>query len=806
MPAVPGDSQCQFCGRATSDTAREQGGYCSAGCRDADDTLDGDGDTTTTTETHTDGTRAFFHVAGMHSATCEAFLERVATDQEGVHDATASYVSETVGVVYDPDQTTESAVSESLSTVGYRAVNREETDSESTASALAEGDTRALDDLLGFRYVAGVMVGAFILLPYVAVFYPAQFGLLPYDIFAGGVVESGGLLLLPVFLVSAGIVVVFTGLPLLRGAYVSLRLRRPNTDLLVAMTVLTAFVYSLVALLAGRIDIYFDLTTVATATTVAVIFYESVVKQRAMNRLTDLTMSRTDEARLALPSGTEPVDVADLVPGDRVLVRQGERVPVDGVLAEGQCTVDESVVTGESRPVTKRAGESIVGGSVVTGDAALVRVGDPPTSSIDRITTAVWLLRSATHGLQRRTDRLAAVVVPVLLVGAALAAVVSLALGRGLLAAVLSSLGVVLAASPWGLALATPLSVATNIRAALAHGIVVFDETVFARLRETDVVVLDKTGTLTTGEMRVVEADAPRESLAAAALLERRASHPAGAALVEFVETDTLADSRPATDGGTDARPATGEMGSDRVEAFESHAWGVAGVVDGTDCLVGHPDLFAEQEWSVPAELRDRVETVRQTGQLPVVVGRDGDATGVVVLDDQPREGWDEVLGRLSETADVVVLTGDDPAAATAFEGHPGVERVIAGIPPEGKTAAVGRLQTAGHVTMVGDGTNDAPALARADLGIALASGTALASDAADIAIATDDLETIETTFALASAADRRVRQNATLALTYNVVAVPAALVGLLNPAVAMAGVVVTGSLLAANASRSLLS
>jgi heavy metal translocating P-type ATPase len=570
------------------------------------------------------------------------------------------------------------------------------------------------------------------------------------------------------------------------------------------MTILAAFVYSTVALLAGRIDIYFDLTIVVAATTVAVIFYESVVKQRAMNRLTDLTMSRADEARLALPSGTETVDVADLVPDDRVLVRQGERVPVDGVLAEGQCTVNESVVTGESRPVTKRAGEEIVGGSVVTGDAALLHVGDPPASSIDRITTAVWLLQSATHGLQRRTNRLAAVIVPALVAVAVLAAVASLALGRGPLAAVLSFLGVVLAASPWGLALATPLSVATNLRAALAHGIVVFDETVFARLRETDVIVLDKTGTLTTGQMQVVEADAPDDSLEAAALLERRASHPAGAALVDFVESDGPADSRPATDGGTDTGSATAET-PDRVEAFESHAWGVQGVVDGTDCLVGHPDLFAEQEWSVPAELADRVETVRQTGQLPVVVGRDGRATGLVVLDDQPREGWDEVLSRLSETADVVVLTGDDPAAATAFDEHPGVERVIAGIPPEGKTAAVGRLQAVGHVTMVGDGTNDAPALARADLGIALGSGTALASDAADVAIATDDLETIETTFALASAADSRVRQNAGLALAYNVVAVPAALVGVLNPAIAMAGVVATGGLLAANASRPLL-
>jgi heavy metal translocating P-type ATPase len=799
---------CQFCGRTTADPVTDGGVFCSTGCHAASASLGGRTDDPAPvrrgiapeTDDPETGTRAFFHVTGMHSVTCEAFLEQAATDTEGVSGADASYVTETVTVTYDPETVSESDICDRLSVVGYRAVSREETSGESTAAVLAAGETRELDDLLGFRYAAGVVFGVFVLLPYVVVFYPAQFGLLQNALFAGGLSGSGGFMLVPLFVVPTTVVVLFTGLPLLRGAYVSIRLRRPNADLLAALTIVAAFVYSVVALLAGRIDLYFDLTIVVAATTVAAVFYESLVKQRAMDRLTDLTVSQAEEARVELPSGTETVAVEDLRPGDRVLVRQGERVPVDGELAAGRCTVDESVVTGESRPVTKAAGEKLVGGAVVTGDAAVVRVGDPPTSSIDRITTAVWLLQSATHGLQRRTDRLAALVVPAVLGAAALAAVVTLALGGGPFAAVLACLGLVLAGSPWGLALATPLSVATNLRAAMAHGVVVFDETVFERLRETDTVVLDKTGTLTTGEMRVASADAPDEVIDAAALLERRAAHPAGAAIVRYAETRTDGG-YPVTDDSSD-RTAT----DDRIKDFENHAWGVGGTVEGVDYLVGHPALFAEEGWSVGEAIDERVRAVRAGGQLPVVLGREGTASGVVVLDDEPREGWDNVLSRLDETgADVVVLTGDDPEAAAAFREHPAVDRAFAGIPPAGKTETVRRLQGEGHVTMVGDGTNDAPALAQADLGIALGSGTALASDAADVAIADDDLETVETTFALARAAGRRVRQNTGLALVYNLVAVPAAVAGVLNPVIAMAGIVATGGLLAANASRSLL-
>ncbi|MCU4741290.1 cation-translocating P-type ATPase [Natronoglomus mannanivorans] len=771
----------------------------------------------------------------MHSATCEMFLESIATDQDGVTAAEASYVTESIRVDYDGNRLSKSDLRDALSTVGYTAYLRDdavgaEADGNATTSTGTTRRSREMsglrkrrsDDMMDARYILGVVFGAFLMVPYVALLYPSHLAALysggPLQHFEGSFVDGGGLLFMRVYFVLTGIVLYFTGMPLLRGAYVSLKMRRPNTNLLAAITIVSAYLYSTVAIVVGYGDIYYDLVLVIAALVMGAIFYESSIKQRAMDRLTELTISQVDSARRYDADGTTTdVDVGDLESGDRVLVRQGERIPVDGVLADGGCTVDEAVVTGESLPVSKRAGDDVVGGSVVTADAAVVRVGDRTSSSIDRLTTTVWNLQSADHGIQRRADRLAGTVTPVIVAGAALVGVIAFALGTGLTGSVLASLAVLVVACPWALGFATPLSIATSIEAAMERGIVVFDETVFERLRDIDVVVFDKTGTLTRGQMDVLEADGPDDLLAAAGVLERRASHPAADAIVSAFggpatraepDDDTI---RATGDGGTiggadSSRVQSQTQESDRLTNFESHSNGVEGTVDGERILVGHPDLFAERGWSIDDSIQTRVLEARGFGRLPIVVGRDGHAEGVIVVGDEPREGWEETVTRLHDRGiDVIVLTGDDEEATDFFSRQSAVEHVFAGVPPAGKTATIRRLRADNQVTMVGDGTNDAPAIAEADLGISLGSGTALASDAADIAIADDDLEAVETAFDLASAARRRVEQNTRLALVYNVIAIPIALVGLLNPLFATAAVAVSALLVAANSSRRLL-
>ena len=844
-PTVSEDTAdtCALCGErlsASAVTAEDDTRYCSDGCREVATTLPeapdegSDGLEATASTLQGTGSRGngegsaeddpgsveatFLRVEGMHCATCEAFLEDRAESTPGVVGAEASYVTETVGVEYDPAVTSPEALCERLTTLGYTARPRESSPVDSHAM---EGDRhdptvhprereRGFDDLIGYRYAAGVLFASFLLLPYVVSIYPAHLGeLLGIEWLAAFGTEFGfstleGLLMLPFFLFITGVVLLFAGMPLLRGALVSLRMRQPNTDLLVATTLAIALAYSTLAALLGRTDVFFDATVVIAAVVVAAIFYETLVKRRAMDRLTDLTVSRVSEATRYGPDGTTwTVAVEELAPGDRVLVREGERVPVDGTVEEGPCAVDEAVVTGESLPVTKRAGDEVLGGSIVTEGAAILRIDDAVTSSIDRLTATVWELQRADHGVQRRADRLASIALPVVAVLGVIAAGAAYALGAAGPVALLAGLGAVLVASPWAVGLATPLSVATNIRAALERGIVVFDETIFERLRDVDVVVFDKTGTLTTGRMTVFEADAPEDLLAAAGALEARAAHPAAVAIADAFgprQGDESTDGA-STDGG---RTVTSDA---TVERFESHARGVSGTVDGASVLVGAPSLFADRNWTVPADLASRADAARDEGRLPVLVGRDGAAEGIVVVGDSPRDDWDATVAALADAGrEVVVLTGDDRAAAASIADHPGVAHVFAGIGPAGKTATVRRLQARGSVAMVGDGTNDAPALAAADLGISLGGGTALAADAADVTVLDDDLSRVQTAFDLARAAGTRTRQTLWLAGSYNAVAIPAAVAGILSPLTLAGAITVCGVLVGANAWRPLLS
>jgi P-type E1-E2 ATPase len=382
---------------------------------------------------------------------------------------------------------------------------------------------------------------------------------------------------------------------------------------------------------------------------------------------------------------------------------------------------------------------------------------------------------------------LATKIIPAVAGLSVLAGAATLVLSGDIGTTLIAVLTVVLAGSPWVLGFATPFSTGASIGAALNRGIAVFDETVFERLRTVDTVVFDKTGTLTTGRMELLDSDLSSALFAAVAALERRASHPAAGAIVA------------AFDGQSDAPAAKS------VTEFTSHGTGVEGVVDDDKLLVGTLDLFAEQGWTVSGELEDRAIAARKSGKLPVVVGREGSAVGLVQVGDEPRAGWEETLTNLSERGlETVVLTGDDAAAAEMFTESHHVDHVFAEVPPSGKAATIRRLQAAGRdVAMVGDGTNDAPALAAADLGLSLGSGTALAADAADLALVEDELPTVDTAFGLSATAATRRRQNELAALSYNGLVIPVALVGLLNPLVAMAGAALACGLVVANSHRS---
>ncbi|ELZ59300.1 MULTISPECIES: heavy metal translocating P-type ATPase [Halorubrum] len=793
--------------RERGDAAGDADGGDVAGPNDA-----GDGDRDVP-----DGHEAtFLEVDGMHCATCEAFIETVATDADGVSAASASYVTDTVRVDHDPDAVSVDDLSETVSGLGYSAYARDDAFSRRQASNMATA-----------RLAAGVIVGMAVMLQYIVLIYPTYFAFPFYNertlsYLDEALASTSGTYFFIVIAVLTTIVLFFTGKPILRGAYVSAKTRSPNMDLLVAIAAVSAYLYSTLAVIfVESPSIYYDVTVAIVVIVTVGNHYEDSVKDRATALLSEVTAVQVDDARRMTGNGeTESVAVDALEPGDRLLVRAGERIPVDGEAVDGDAAVDESVVTGESLPVRKVDGDAVVGGSVVTDGSLTVAVGPDATSSLDRVAELVYDLQSGNHGVQKLADRLATVFVPAVLVIAAVAAAASLALGGSGTDAMLVGLTVLIVSCPCALGLATPLAVAAGIRDALERNIVVFDDTVFERIREADTVVFDKTGTLTTGEMRLTAREVDDDLLRLAAALESRSAHPVGQAIAAARDAADAVDGGPGetpsdgatpavADGGAAATDAPGEGSAPgpTVESFESHARGVSGVVDGVEVVVGHPDLFDERGWTVPDAVREAVDGARDVGRVPVAVGRDGAAEGFVVVGDKLREGWEETVTALDESGvEVIVLTGDDERAATVFADHDAVSSVFAGVPPEGKAETVERLKARGVTVMVGDGTNDAPALAAADLGVALGGGTAMAADAADVAIVDDDLGSVATVFELARAAGRRVKGNIGWAFCYNAVAIPLAATGLLNPLFAAVAMGASSLLVVTNSSRALLS
>lgn len=758
-PITASDTDGEFCCRGCLEVQRRLG-------EDADAALEANDDDLGTEPVPEGCEQAFLAVDGMHCSTCEVFVESLGSDIDGVDAAEASYASELLRVVYDPDRVDSEDLPERLSGYGYEARLPEEQ---------AEDDG---SDVVRFL-IGGGFFGMMAMLWYILFLYPTYFGYPP-------LVDLGGFAFAYIaanIWVFTSVVLFYTGFPLLRGAYVSLRAGRPNTDLLVSLAAVGAYVYSTLALALGRTELYFDVTIAIVLVVTAGTQYEARIKRRASDLLSELTALRVEEATRH-PSG-EVVAVSTVEPGDDLLVKPGDRIPVDGTVTEGSAAVDEALVTGESLPRSKSPGDDVRGGTVVTDAPLVVRAGKEVTSTLDRLVELLWRIQSTRPGAQRLADRLATVFVPLVVLLAVATSGWLLATGTAPADALLTGLTVLIVSCPCALGLATPLAVASGTRTAAARNVVVATPALFEAAPEADTVVFDKTGTLTTGTMTVREVTTIDDEaggdflLARAAALERFSAHPIATAITDAVED-----------------PPEGAN-------IETHERGVSGTVDGTATLVGHPSLFADREWAVPESVADSAEAVRSEGSVPAVVGWDGHARGVIAVGDETRPEWSAVAETFADR-EVVVLTGDEGASADRLRADPNVDRVFSGVKPAAKAETVRRLRADGTVAMVGDGSNDAPALAAADVGIALAGGTQLATEAADAVVVDDDLRSVPDTFDIAAATNRRIKSNLAWAFGYNAVAIPLAVFGLLNPLFAAVAMASSSLLVVINSSRSL--
>ncbi|RZH69557.1 heavy metal translocating P-type ATPase [Natrinema altunense] len=827
-------SSCSLCGLSIPDdpvtAADVEGTFCCRGCLEVSATLDDvDGlerervvdraRESTDREVPAGAEETFLAVDGMHCSTCEGFVSLLGEDEPGILTVEASYATDTARIVYDPDRLERADLPETLSGYGYEARFRD-----------GDGGRRDETELVQRLLVGGFL--AMLIMPwYLFYLYPSYVGI-ETGILSVDATSPVGIYLpmAMIGLLTTG-VLCYTGYPVLRGAYVSLRVGQPNMDLLIAVAAVSAYAYSTVALATGSTHLYYDVTVAVIMIVSLGTYYERRIKRRATDLLADVTAAQVREATRRIPEGTETVPVDRLAAGDELLVKPGERIPVDGTVREGTAAVDESVLTGESLPVTKGPGDRVVGGAIVTDSALVLEVGADAESTLDRIATLMWEIQSATPGVQRLADRLATVFVPLVVTVAVLVTAWRLAMGIPVGDAVLTGLTVLVVSCPCAMGLATPLAVASGLRDALERGIVVANATLFESALAAETVVFDKTGTLTAGEMSVREVHGEDSAMAFAAVVERRSEHPVADAIVAHAAAEGAgADDPVASDGGTVDAAAAGDpvpRGRDlAVTDFERHPGeGVSATVniEASDrpapeervsepslaarrrVVVGTPDLVERLVGPIPAALEAAIDETRADGDLPAVVGYDGRARAVAVVGDRRRAEWREVLESVADR-EVIVLTGDDEAATATFRDHPAVDRVFAGVPPDGKVETLRRLTDEGTTAMVGDGTNDAPALAAADVGIALDSGTARATDAADAVVTGSDLRAVPAVFDLAAGTRRRIRENVCWALLYNAVAIPLAAAGLLNPLFAAVAMATSSAIVVVNSSRPVLS
>jgi Cu+-exporting ATPase len=655
-------------------------------------------------------------------------------------------------VVVEPDKVDEAALASAVAAAGYSA-RREELEPGAGAEALRrERDVQIA--AWRNRLVAGVVLTVPLVL----------LGYLPVDRLLG-LRTPVGWVMLPL----ATALQIYLGTPYILGAWTRLKQGSSNMDTLIALGTSTAYGYSLYQLLAGdphQAHYFMDAGIILTLITLGK--YLEVRSKGAAGAAIERLLDLAPKTARVVRGGEEiEVPLAEVRLGDIVRVRPGETVPVDGTVVDGESSVDESMLTGESIPVDKRPGDRVTGATLNADGTLLVeaqRLGRE--SALEGIVRLVRDAQASKAGVQRLADRISSWFVPAVLVIAALTALGWGIVGGSWESGALNAAAVLIIACPCALGLATPMAVAVATGRGARAGLLVREASAFERIDGLTAVVLDKTGTVTEGRPTVTDVFVPsgREAdrqalLRLAAAAESASEHPLARALAPFVEAD-----------------------GPRVSEFEAvRGKGVRAKVDGQTVLVGSAALLNEAGVET-AGISDAATVWEGQAKTVLGVAAGGVAIGAIALADTLKPHAREVVAAIErDGVEVYLVTGDNLATARAVAAELGLSasRVFAGVTPEGKAEKIARLHDrGGRVAMVGDGLNDAPALAAADVGIALGTGTDLAKAVADVVIATDDLRAVPRALRLGRATLSAIRQNLFWAFAYNALGIPLAAAG----------------------------
>ncbi|EAQ00904.1 putative cation transporter [Janibacter sp. HTCC2649] len=726
-------------------------------------------------------------ITGMTCASCANRIERKLNKLDGVV-ATVNYATEKAKVEY-PETVSTDVLLETVEQAGYAAhlppaPDAPVVDGPVTDPTVALRDRLLISTVLTVPVIAMAMVPAF------------QF---TYWQWAS--------------LALAAPVVVWGAWPFHRAAWVNLRHGATTMDTLISVGTLAAFGWSLYALFLGTAgtpgmthpfrftiersdgagNIYLEAAAGVTTFLLAGRYAEARAKRQSGAALRALLeMGAKDVA--VLREGTEVrIPVEQLAVGDEFVVRPGEKVATDGVVTSGSSAVDASMLTGESVPVEVTVGDSVVGATVNSGGRIVVRA--TRVGSDTQLAQMAHLVEDAQNGkaqVQRLADRISGIFVPIV-IGLAVGTLGSwLGTGAGWTAAFTAAISVLIIACPCALGLATPTALMVGTGRGAQLGILIKGPEVLESTRQVDTIVLDKTGTVTTGQMTLRDViAAPGEDrdevLRLAASLEHGSEHPIARAIVTG-----------AGDAGLELAPVEGFASEDGL--------GVQGVVDGHAVVVGRPQFLTTWSIVVGAELEAALTEARSTGATPVVVGWDGQARGILTVFDGVKATSAQAISRLKDLGlTPYLLTGDNAEAARTVAAEVGIDpaNVIADVLPADKVAVVQRLQGEGKVVaMVGDGVNDAAALAAADLGMAMGTGTDVAIEASDLTLVRGDLRVAPDAIRLARRTLSTIKGNLFWAFGYNVAAIPLAAAGLLNPMLAGAAMALSSVFVVTNSLR----
>jgi P-type Cu+ transporter len=714
-------------------------------------------------------------IEGMTCASCVGRVERAVKRLPFVIDAMVNLASESARItVVGGDR--EAALQEAIAAAGYAAAPRPDPSSRQAGDGTAAPDPAERRLAAEWRRVAWAMaLSAPLALPMLA---------LPFGVHAMPPAWLQALLATPVQFV--------LGARFYRAGWAALKAGTGNMDLLVAIGTTAGWGLStwlwLTAHPGHEPHLYYEGSAVVIALVLLGKYLEARARRRTTEAIRALQALRPDTARRLEDGHERIVPLARIAVGDRVAVLPGERLPVDGTLREGDTQVDESMLTGEPLPVSRHPGDRLVGGSINGSGRIVLEVGAIGTETVlARIVRMVEDAQAAKAPIQRIVDRVSTVFVPVVLVIAAATLAGWLLAGRGIEPAIVAAVAVLVIACPCALGLATPAAIMAGTGIAARHGVLIKDAQALEIAHRVTVVAFDKTGTLTVGRPVVVDAlPAPgttREALLTlSAALQAGSEHPLARAVIEAAAAPADAARAPGVTGSATAAPV-----AEAITALPGR--GVEGRIGTRLLRLGSARLLADGGIVPPAALAERAATLQAAGRTVSWLIEDAAVLGVIAFGDTVKPGARDAVARLAAMGiRSVMISGDNRGAAEAVARALGIASVVAEVLPQDKAGHVARLRAeagGGAVAMVGDGINDAPALAAADVGIAMATGTDVAMHTAGITLMRGDPMLVPAAIEISARTVAKIRQNLFWAFAYNVVGIPLAAAGLLSPVLA---------------------